>query len=295
MSPRSTFQSCGISSSCDAFSQRPKRVSSASVRRTSSSPRYCPMRSSAPGSQRAELEHREEAAALGRRARRGRSTGARSSRASTAAITSANGSEHDPEQRSRRRCRAARSSRSMRRVAARRTRAWCSPLTSVSSSCGGAVATRVDGRPLGDEGPRNRPRSGRGARRLRGRRRARSTAGCSACEELPKPRAAAPLAAAAGSGRAARSCTSGSRSRSPRRARPTPGSSSTTWTRWPQRLGRAGVAVEPDDGRFPGTKRATSPTRSATGWSSARPSTPQLPVTAAAHRDSAGASAVDEM
>ena len=35
----STFQSCGISSSCDAFSQRPIRVYSASVRRTSSSPR----------------------------------------------------------------------------------------------------------------------------------------------------------------------------------------------------------------------------------------------------------------
>ena len=47
MSPRSTFQSCGISSSCDAFSQRPIRVYSASVRRTSSSPRYGPSRVSA--------------------------------------------------------------------------------------------------------------------------------------------------------------------------------------------------------------------------------------------------------
>ena len=60
MSPRSTFQSCGISSSCDAFSQRPIRVYSASVRRTSSSPRYGPEPRLGVALERAELQHREE-------------------------------------------------------------------------------------------------------------------------------------------------------------------------------------------------------------------------------------------
>ena len=49
MSPRRTFQNCGISSSWLAFSHRPTRVYSASVRATSSAPRNGPRRLSASG------------------------------------------------------------------------------------------------------------------------------------------------------------------------------------------------------------------------------------------------------
>ena len=120
------------------------------------------------------------------------------------------------------------------------------PLTRVSSSGGGADATRsmVDRGP--DERPRNRPRAGRRARGVRGRRRARSTAACSASRSCRSRRRCA-LAAAAGSGPARRSCTSASRSRSRRPARRTRASSSPISPRSPPACAAAGVAVAPDD------------------------------------------------
>ena len=99
MSPRSTFQSCGISSSCDAFSQRPiARVlglgqSHELLAEVRPEPRL------GVALQRAELEHREEAAVRGRRARRGRGPAGRSSRARRSAITRATGSSSSPKTR----------------------------------------------------------------------------------------------------------------------------------------------------------------------------------------------------
>ena len=63
MSPRRTFQSCGISSSCDTFSQRPSLVSSASVACDELLAEVLADALLGAGPHRAELEHLEEAAA----------------------------------------------------------------------------------------------------------------------------------------------------------------------------------------------------------------------------------------
>ena len=188
MSPRRTFQSCGISSSCEP---------SASARRASAPPRS-PARALAEvladallGARphRPELQHLEEvapapdalapvehgtpAASAGRRAR---------SRARTAGRSGRRGL--------RRECRAY-AARRRCGGAAHRSRVACSRGSSVSSSWGGAAVTRS----MVDRGncahPRDRPRAGGRSGRLR-------AGGARLLRRLARARRAAEAAAARG-------------------------------------------------------------------------------------------------